>query len=100
MIAPETGLTLTISAKVFITAKMIRPASRNAIKAPPGPPMTMICPEDRNRPAPTAPENAIPIWRKWAVLEKIRVTLTGYMMPFQFTVQTIVFEYFMAKLAK
>lgn len=45
MMAPETGLTLAISARLRITAKIVRPANRYAIKAPTGPDKAMICPE-------------------------------------------------------
>ena len=43
-----------------ITEKMIKLAKRNANKAPTGPPITMIFPDETKSPIPTAPEKAIP----------------------------------------
>ena len=99
MIAPETGLTLAISASDRITAKIVRPASRNASKVPTGPDKAMTCPDVSKRPMPTAPEKAIPVSSKRTVLLSVWCTITRDMVLFQSTVQAIILEYLVTEFA-
>src|SRR5436190_3086271 len=60
MMAPDTGLTDTISAKVRMTGVMMSPAQMYAMTHPSEPEMPISSPDVTKSPIPIVPENAIP----------------------------------------